>query len=65
MNVVLGCRPKRSPRPKTRQHPATSAEHSQRLVSYHNASQKQAKEKKQTSNGNRLNVLFCVGFIAI
>lgn len=46
MNVVLGCCPKRSPWPD--EHPAPSAQLSQRLVYYHNASQKQTKEKKHT-----------------
>lgn len=45
MNVVLGCCPKRSPWPKMHQHPVPSAHHSQCLVYYHNASQKQTKEK--------------------
>lgn len=46
MNVVLGCWPKYSPRPKTHQCPASPSHSSQRLVYGHNASQKQAKEKK-------------------
>lgn len=45
MNVVLGCWPKCPPRPKTQQRPASPSHYSQRLVCYHNASQKQAKEK--------------------
>lgn len=43
MNVVLGCCPDRSAWPKTL--PAPPEPRRQRLVYYHNASQKQAQEK--------------------
>lgn len=68
MNVVLGCWPKCSPRPKTHQHPAPPSNYSQCLVYYHNASQKQAKEKTNTKLSScdlACSTLFYVGFHVI
>lgn len=48
MNVVLGRCPECLSWPKTPWCPASHARYHQRLVYYHNASQKQTEEKKQT-----------------